>query len=226
MIRRLAVLATCFCVGLTGCGHKKKDNKSSPTPNSRGHADDGAAEGDASVGLRDVVKGRWALMVRAGGEAEFTAVKAQPINVAIAAKTQFDISNSNFKTPDPTGLASFGTLDITALLDNNLTVCGASGTSRCTKAIIRIYTSGTPGPGLWNAVSGYGLPISSGATAIGLDVAGAHVVSSAAISANTRVLNLKSFNINGNLQIPIAVDFSDAEAGSYSSTLNIEYVLQ
>jgi hypothetical protein len=77
---------------------------------------------------------------------------------------------------------------------------------------------------LSNAVDGYGLPISSGANNIGLDAAGAYIAATAAIG-NKRVLKLTDFG-GSTVPVPVSADFSDAAAGSYATTIVVEYVVQ
>lgn len=154
-----------------------------------------------------------------------TGSKSQPMTATVAANVRYTVDATNFVTPTPVDLASYGTLDVTDLRDNDLRVCGAGGTSRCTTGYIRIYTSGSPGAGLWNAAGGYGVPIKTGTTTVGLGTGGAAVVKTAAIgSAN--VLRLRDFTTASSLQVPVAADFTDAGAGSYSTTLVLEYGLQ
>jgi len=150
----------------------------------------------------------------------------QPITGTVAPAVRFEVNADNFVTPpDPIDLESYGTLDVDRLRDNNLRVCGQNGDQKCQPEYIRIYTEGTPGPGLWNTAGQYGIPILSDASEVGLDPANAYVVGTFQIGAR-RVVRLRNFADPGPLLIPVSVDFSDAGAGEYASTLVIEYCLE
>jgi hypothetical protein len=157
-----------------------------------------------------------------------TGRRTYTIRATVKASTRFTISTANFGTPASPidGELSYGSLDVSALRDNNLRVCGSNGSQRCTAAKIRIYTEGTPGPGLWNAADGYGLPIRSAGHDVGLNAAGAHDVATIAVGPNAAVLQLADFTAAPPLAIPVAVDFSSAGVGSYRSTLVLEYLTQ
>ncbi|MBI3534292.1 MAG: hypothetical protein HY072_02220, partial [Deltaproteobacteria bacterium] len=156
----------------------------------------------------------------------------QGIGANVGELKRFVVDNKNFYTPPPgEGITSYGTLDVTDLKHNKLRICGVSGSDKCIKAGLRIYTTGTPGPGLWNAVEGYGLPILSSGNAIGLDSAGALTLYEYAIGP-LHVVRLCHFTQTACPQdlgdpqepfkIPVAVNFSDAAQGSYASKLVIE----
>jgi hypothetical protein len=151
------------------------------------------------------------------------------ISATVSAATRFNISTTNFVPPTnpEDGELSYGTIDITTLRDNDLRICGPGGNQRCTAAAIRTYTEGTPGPGLWNNTDAFGLPIkSTGGAEVGLDPAGAVSVANIAVPANQRIVRLSNFTANATLPVPYFVDFTDASAGSYESTIVIEYLVQ
>ena len=180
-----------------------------------------------------IVKGRWELEMTSSGEnlsfgmLQTTKGSAtQTISGVVAANVKFTVVSTNFSTPPATGLASYGTLNITSLSDNALRVCGAQGNQKCTEGEIRVFTSGSPGAGLWSAVEGYGLPITTGTATVGLNATEAASIKKVAILGNTRVLKLSDFAAGNSLDIPFNVDFTDAAAGNYSTTLNIEYVVR
>ena len=148
-------------------------------------------------------------------------------DLTVAAAVTFTVSATNFVTPTPSGIASYGTLDISALSDNALRICG-NGNQKCTTAAIRMYTTGTTGDGLWSVTEGYGLPITTtGGTTVGLNAAGAATAATFAIAPNKRTLSLADLSASSPMQIPLSVNFSDAAAASdYSTTVVIEYVTQ
>jgi hypothetical protein len=139
----------------------------------------------------------------------------------------FNVDETNFVMPtDPSeGDQSFGSLDISKLRDNKLRVCGTNGNAQCATAALRVYTSGKPGSGLWNDDAGYGLPISTNGNEVGLTAANAVLLDSIDISGMRR-LSLADFTTETSFQVPLAVNFDNAGAGSYGATIVMEYVLQ
>ena len=145
----------------------------------------------------------------------------------------FHLSDTNFSTPIPTdGILSYGHLDIDILKENNLRHCGANHDAKCASAGLRVYTSGTPGAGLWNDPENYGLPIYTSGAPIGLGVGNAILLANIPIG-NLHVMKLCFFTQSSceatpqeAFQVPISVDFTDAAEGNYYSTLVVEYFLQ
>jgi hypothetical protein len=198
---------------------------------------DGNSPGDEPGTASGVLRARWEIDVASGIDGGHRSLRAtgarfatkgsatQGISATVAAAVTFTVDVSNFQNAVPTsGVTSFGSLDVTALRDNALRVCG-NGNQKCTSGTIRVYTSGTAGDGLWSDVEGYGLPIKTGASVIGLGAANAVTASTTTFGANVRVLKLADFTSSPALVIPVSVDFTDAAAASYSSTLVVEYVL-
>ena len=127
--------------------------------------------------------------------------------------------------PSPFAVNNFGTLQLANLQDNQLKVCGTNGKTKCGTAMIRIYTTGTSGAGLWNADDQYGAPITAGKSTlapVGLNASGAAIVQQISIPANKHVLTLQDF---ASPKYAMEVDFTQAGTGTYSSTLVIEYAL-
>lgn len=123
---------------------------------------------------------------------------------------------------------SFGELSISTLTDTNTRNCGLFKMGRCSQAVIRMYTTGTAGPGLYNSAGGYGMPITvtlgSGAPqVIGLGVANAAIVQSYKIPRRKSSLSHKDFAQP--MIYKINSDFTDAGAGTYTTTLVLEYGL-
>jgi hypothetical protein len=124
--------------------------------------------------------------------------------------------------------ASYGSLKITTLKDNNLKVCGVGGNTKCGTALIRMYTTGTAGAGLYNAADGYGATISAGLSTtratVGLTSANSAVVQTYTIPANKNNIRETDFS-PAVMQYNVDVDFSNAGAGTYTTTLVVEYGL-
>lgn len=151
----------------------------------------------------------------------------QPVTVVVSPDVQLTISSANFSVPTMTSdTLSFGTLDVTNIRDNNTKVCGTGGNTKCTKAVLRVYTTGTAGPGFWNTTSGYGAPLIAGAVTsgiTGLGTANSVVVQTYVIPASKYVVHTNDFSPAP--KIVITGDFSNAGAGSYSTTVVVEYGL-
>ncbi len=148
------------------------------------------------------------------------------ITVTNSSSAAMTISTSLFSIPTiASEMLDFGFLQVSALLDNDLKQCGNNSNQKCGTAIIRMYTTGVAGEGLYNATDGYGAPITAGQSTlstVGLDGAGAAVMQSISIPNNKHVLRLSDFT---NPKYNVKSDFSNAGAGSYSTTLVIEYAL-
>lgn len=151
----------------------------------------------------------------------------QPVTVINAPASSMALDNSDFAPPAVSNtLLDFGTLRISALQDNDLKVCGPNGNKKCSRALLRVYTTGTGGAGLFNAEDGYGMPITATLSApltIGLDAANAAVMQTIAIPNNKRVLRLSDFTPAPAYRIHS--DFTEAGAGSFSTTIVVEYAL-
>ena len=150
-----------------------------------------------------------------------------PISVVNAVSTAVTVDSSKFVMPPiKSEVLGLGKISLSALSDNNLAVCGANGKTQCTTAIIRMYTVGTAGAGIYNAADGYGAPLSGGQVnpleVIGLNLVGAGIMQSVTIAANKHVLKLSDFP---NPAYVMQADLSNAGAGTYTTTLVVEYAL-
>jgi hypothetical protein len=163
-------------------------------------------------------------------ESAESAVSSNGISIVVnnAPSTMSTLDTSLFIVPQITSdLLTFGSLRIQSLKDNNLKVCGPNANEKCTTALIRLYTTGTAGPGLWNDADGYGAPIMVGQDPammgeVGLGSENAIIVQTASIPGTKNVLTTLDFP---NAQYQVDVDFSNAGAGSYGTTLVVEYAL-
>jgi hypothetical protein len=158
----------------------------------------------------------------------FTAalVAEVPVVVTNAASSSMTLDKDSFIVPVITDqILDFGFLQLTDLKDNNLKVCGTNGNQKCNTALIRMYTTGVAGAGLYNGADGYGAPIEAGQSSlvsVGLGSANAAIMQSISIPSNKNVMKLSDFT---NPKYNVKIDFSNAGAGSYSTTLVVEYVL-
>lgn len=214
-------------VTLAGCARNSNDSSGSPA------IPDNPAPVDFAAPF--VVKARAVLQVSSEAEAQglsvgtFATNTTVPVTVVMSGSTRVTFDTTGFKIPTLTNdVLDFGLIKVTDLSDNNLAVCGVSGTTQCTKAVIRVYTSGVAGSGLWNAAAGYGLPINvnfnSTTTAVGLAAANAAIVQTATIAPTTHALRLAAFTPVP--QYNVSIDFTNAGVGTYSTNLVIEYGLQ
>lgn len=152
-----------------------------------------------------------------------------PITVINAPNATMTINTDQFTIPSISNtLLNFGSIAIDALMDNDLRVCGDKGNRKCTQAVIRVYTTGQAGGGLYNSDAGYGIPITSSAATggdveVGFEMQNAAVIQAHAIPNNKHVLKLSDFSPAPVFQIKS--DFTEAGAGSFSTTLVIEYGL-
>jgi hypothetical protein len=153
---------------------------------------------------------------------------AQPVTVVLAGTTTMTLSNANFSVPTMTNdLLNFGTLNITQLQTNDLKKCGNNGNQKCTKALFRIYTTSKPGAGFWNDEDAYGVPLLAsgplGEAEVGLNQIGAHSVQQITIANNKNTISLADFSPAP--AFTIQGDFYNAGAGTYTTTINVEFAL-
>jgi len=151
------------------------------------------------------------------------------ITVVNAAAVSMAVDASQFVAPVISNtLLDFGLLKISDLFDNQLKVCGTSGKEKCGTALIRVYTTGQAGAGIFNALDNFGAPITAGIPGssllpVGLDIAGAAEVHRFLIPGNKHVLRLSDLSPAPDYQI--LADFTNAGAGTYSTTIVLEYAL-
>lgn len=156
------------------------------------------------------------------------AAVTQFVSVVNSPSSTLALSTLNFNPPAITNAnLDFGSLDVSALFDNNLDLCGDSGTDHCGTALIRIYTTGEAGAGMYNAHDDFGAPItvSQGGvilSTVGLGSDNSSVTQAFSIPTTKHVVSLADF---GSPSYDIAVDFSNAGAGNYETTIVIEYAL-
>lgn len=227
---RLIFSAGVMAVLFGSCGSGKKSRDPGPVS---GETKKEIAPPQSTNNQEVVVRGRWTINVSSSGPRELRAAgetshgnSKQVMEGNVAEKVSFIVLNKNFVTPISDGLASYGSLDVSTLSDNSLRVCGADGVTRCTDALLRVYTTGTAGDGLWSQIEGVGLPITSGSLKVGKDPAGAAVVATKKIDANARVIKLSDFTTATELKVPFVVNFTDSAAGTYGTTLVVEYILK
>lgn len=150
-------------------------------------------------------------------------------NATMSPSASMTMSSASFSVPTLSSVSgvSFGSLNITALSDNNLKICG-TGNQKCTSAALRVYTTGQAGAGFWNSVDSYGAPITAyvGTNTpgtVGLNSANATYVETVTIGSTKNVVTLSDFSPAPNINI--VGDFSNAGAGTYSATINVEFVV-
>ena len=233
MKKQLSVLVlVAVAAGFTGCGSQEQ------------------ASGPAAVlppvgtigGDGAVVKARSLITVSTGGASQSRLLSliisqalaasngSVPVSTTVSPSVTFSLDTSLFSVPSsPTAFAidDFGFLQVGALKDNNLDVCGTGGNQHCGTALIRLYTTGTAGAGLWNAVDQYGAPITAGLSAgsmstVGLNVAGAAIMQQVTMAANKHTIQLNDFTTP---KYDVKVDFTNAGAGAYATTLVLEYAV-
>ncbi len=157
----------------------------------------------------------------------YAASGSQAVTVVNAPNVSMTLDSSQWLLPAITNaVLDFGNLTISALQDNNLSVCGANGKQKCNNAVIRVYTTGQSGAGMWNSAEGYGMPMTAGlvnnaSSTVGLEIANAVTVQTQAISNGTHVLRQSDFTTQPKYNVKS--DFTNAGAGSYSTTIVIDY---
>ena len=224
-----AILTSVIAPGLlTGCGLNPgtiPGNLNPANPNSGNQQDDVIVRSRAVFQIStDEPSGAVNLLP---GSALYNALTGNiPITISNGSNSSMTISTSGISVPtNLIGLLDLGSISLSALYDNDLKKCGNNSNQKCGTALIRMYTTGTAGEGLYNAEDGYGAPITAGQTTlstVGLNVAGAAIMQSISIPNSKHVLNLSDFP---NHAYSLKVDFSNAGDGVYATNLVVEYAL-
>ena len=190
------------------------------------------AESGPSKSQNFVVKARFTADITSNGPG-VASVMANPTNIPVSVivspNATLTVDSSGFAVPPISeAILDFGDIALTDVRDNNLRVCGTDGKTKCTKAVIRMYTTGVAGSGIWNAAGGYGAPLLAKLTGgtvqtVGLGTANAVTVQSVTIPSNKNNIRFSDFTQTPNYEI--GADFTNAGAGSYSTTLVVEFGL-
>jgi len=210
------IFSLTLALALAACAPKHDDQSpvDNPSPVKTETPDESVVRGSATVTVTSND-----ISAMANGSATVTYANAPSVN--------FKIDASALVAGAMTGnTLSLGKVAVSDLSDNALNICGTNGKTKCTKAIIRLYTTGTIA-GFVNTSdsTSYGVPVfASGlnpTTALTLGSPGV-TTQQVTIANNTHVLKLADFT---SPSYDITSDFSNAGAGQYSMTLVVEYAL-
>lgn len=156
----------------------------------------------------------------------YAATGTTTVTYTNAASVSFQINIASFGAGSFTGSTlSLGTFGLSDIDDNHLKVCNPGGNTKCTKAAIRVYTTGSVA-GFVHTTDSYGAPVYAGTlnptTEVGLNTAGSVQVQQITIASNKNRLRLSDFP---SPTYGATSDFSNAGSGSYSMTFVVEYIL-
>jgi hypothetical protein len=156
----------------------------------------------------------------------FIQLLSNDLDVEVSALSILTLDKSEFLTPTiSNAVIDFGYLKLSTLLDTSLSVCGSNGKKKCNKAFIRTYTIGTPKAGIYNSKDDFGAPLTAGQTSlssVGLNSTGSLTLQSITIPSNKSIITNADFP---NSKYRYKADFTEAGAGTYSTTIVVEYVL-
>ena len=225
----LTMALSFLAVSMSGCGG------AGGAGNSGGSGDSVSQPGQSGQGpeLPFVLKSRSVFAVAMPTSSSLSIMStstAVPISVVNAPNSSMTVDVSGFRAPSITNaVLNFGNIRISALVDNDLAVCGANAQTACTQAVIRIYTTGTAGPGIYNTAGGYGMPITAkqgslAALVVGLTSAAAAEMQTVTIGAGKHAV--VTADLTPSPSYAVSSDFTNAGAGSYATTLVVEYGLR
>lgn len=145
-----------------------------------------------------------------------------------APSVQFTINVASFVAGSFTGdTLSLGSISISALKDNNLKVCNPGGNTKCTTAILRVYTTGaTAGFVNTSDTPQYGVPVyttgDNPTTAVPLLSPGVSLDTLSGMAASKHTVKLSDFTPT---TFQVSADFANGGSGNYSMTYVVEYAL-
>jgi hypothetical protein len=216
------------CGGGSGGGSSSGGNRISSPP------------GEPADASSDIVKSRATIILTAGSESvlmrrlnnlfsAYAAAQTASITITNTPNTTMTINTAGLIAPPISDVnLSFGNIVLSSLQDNNLKLCGAGGTTKCTHAAIRIYTTGTTA-GFFNAVDNYAQPVSvtyNASTSV-LGLIGSPIyLQTITIPNNRNTVKLTDFTAIRPQVYDISSDFSDAGVGNFSVSIVVEFVLQ
>ena len=228
-MKKLVFLALTL-LALTGCGEFRAIHHLSDEPPVGTPGYDGLIVHSRATFLvthqngQTVVQRIYSFMIPQAFAANPTSV---PITVVNAPNASMTVNSSTLTAgPITNDILGLGSATITDLRDNQLKVCG-TGNQKCGTAVIRMYTTGSAGAGLYNTADGYGAPLRAGMGAtrsvVGLGAANAAIVQTYTIPSNKNVIRETDFA--SPMTYNVDSDFSNAGSGTYTTTLVIEYGL-
>ena len=155
------------------------------------------------------------------------------VRISFASTTPFTVDISHFIPPTITNsVLDFGYLEISELDDPDTKVCGTNGKTQCTTARIRLLTTGTSASGLYNSIDQYSVPLTAGHrvggttpsyTTVGLGVSGSATLQTYTLPDKAKSVDLTNFP---SPTYSVRADFTHAGAGTYTTTLALQYVLE
>jgi hypothetical protein len=219
---------------LTGCGNGNLNPVASVIPVSLAPVGTQDSNGifiksRAAITLYGDTPSLAAVMMKNLLPSAYALTGAQGVTVVNSGSSTMTLDATAFLLPKISNAAlNFGSLAVTNLFDNSLSVCGSKANQKCGNAVIQMYTTGQAGAGLWNSVEGYGVPVNaqldSGSTVQTLNTdASKTIVQSYSIPTNVRTL--RQSNFANALKYNVTSDFTNAGSGSFTTTIVVEYGL-
>lgn len=158
----------------------------------------------------------------------FASTGTTTVTYSLAPSVTFSINVAGLTGGTFTGnTLNMGSISIATLSDNNLKICNPGGNTKCTQAIMRVYTTGAVA-GFVNISDSpqYGAPVYVGtlnpSTAITLNSPGVAVQQVTGMAASKHTVVLSDFPTP---TYAVTSDFSNAGTGSYSMGFVLEYAL-
>ncbi len=226
----LNVVMGVFALALVGCGGYVP-TAGSPLPPVGVPGEDGAViHGRAEVSVESVQEYAVIKMLREMlfPQTKWAATGATVVTYTNVASTNFTIDVANLGGVGATfsgDTLNLGYVSLSGLNDNNLKVCNPGGNTKCTQAVIRVYTTGATA-GFVHQTDGYGLPVYAGtlnpSSQVGLNAGGSVQVQTYTIPAGKNRIRLTEFP---SPSYTVTSDFANAGVGTYGMTLVVEYVL-
>jgi hypothetical protein len=230
MTKLFSVVFIAFALSACGPGLGQEENRPGPNPvlppvgvtEDDGAVVHGRAMVEVSSNQATILVRLWDMLITQARAATGTTT----VTYNNVASTNFSIDVASLGAAGFSGdTLSLGSVSLASLDDNHLKVCNPGGNTKCTKAAIRVYTTGSVA-GFVHTVDLYGVDVFAGAlnpnTPVGLNAGGSVEVQTYTIPNSKKRLKMIEFP---SPTYSISSDFSNGGSGDYSMTLVVEYIL-
>lgn len=217
-----------MCLSFMSCGFSLTATHPGAIPPNGPKEDNSVVRGIAVVQVDAYQSSAWTRLFSFMTPAYAASTATTTVTYNNAAAVTFTINAAGLTGGSFTGdTLSLGSFTVTALKDNNLKVCAPGGTTKCTTAILRVYTTGATA-GFINTSDSpvYGNPVyttgDNPTTALPLNTPGISLDTISGMPVSKHKVNLSDFTPT---TFSVTSDFVNGGSGLYSMVYVVEYAL-